>query len=61
MFWVRSALVLLAQNVNLVLFLCGFGVLYVGLSSLSRPWANVIAGSLVMVAALWPYLRLRKS
>jgi hypothetical protein len=60
-FWVRSALVLLAQNVNLVLFLCGFGVLYVGLSSLSRPWANVIAGSLVMVAALWPYLRLRKS
>lgn len=65
MSWARRAwwslLAFVFQNVNLLLFLCGFGVLYVGLSSLSRPWANIIAGSLVMVAAVWPYLRLRKS
>jgi hypothetical protein len=51
---------LLAQNVNLVVCLCGFLLLYVGVSSLSRPIANIIAGSLVMVAGAWPYLRIRK-
>lgn len=57
----RKSRALLSENLNLALFLCGFAVLYVGLSSLSRPWANIIAGSLVMVASVWPYLRVRKS
>jgi hypothetical protein len=57
----RSAAGFLLQNLNAVLFLCGFAVLYVGLSSLSRPWANVICGALVMAVSLWPYLRMRKS
>jgi hypothetical protein len=52
----RKAVGYVAENVNLVLFLCGFGVLYAGLSSLSRPWANVIAGCLVMAVSLYPYL-----
>lgn len=45
------------QNVNLLGGLCGFAVLYVGLASLSRPVANIVAGGLVMAVSLWPYLR----
>lgn len=55
-----NALRQLAQNVNFVVVLCGFLWLYVGVSGLSRPIANVIAGSLVMVAGAWPYLRMSK-
>jgi hypothetical protein len=59
--WLLIAAAQFVENFNLVLFLCGFAVLYVGLSSLSRPWANVITGSLVMAVAMWPYLRARNS
>lgn len=51
---------LLAQNVNLVLFLCGFGALYVGIASLSLAVANIVAGSLVMGVSAFPYLKARK-
>jgi hypothetical protein len=54
---VNKALAFLVENVNFVAFACGFAVLYVGVASLSRPAANVVAGGLVMVIAAWPYLR----
>lgn len=50
----------LAQNVNLVLFLCGFAALYAGIASLSPPVANIVGGSLVMGLSAFPYLRSRK-
>ena len=51
---------LLAENINFVAFSCGFALLYVGLSSVSRPVANIVAGVLVMGLSAWPYLRVRK-
>ncbi len=47
----------LAQNVNALLFLLGFAVLYVGVSGWSVPAARVIAGLLIILLALWPYLK----
>lgn len=46
----------LAQNVNLLLFSCGFAVLYLGVSTLSQSVANIVAGVLLMGIAAWPYL-----
>lgn len=49
----------LAQNVNALAFIVGFAALYVGVSGFSRPAANIVAGVLIMVIAVRPYLHLR--
>lgn len=56
-----KALTVVAENIRFLLFLCGFALLYAGVSSLSRPLANIVAGGLVMGLAALPYLRPRKS
>ncbi len=48
------------ENLNFLVVVSGFAVLYVGLSSLSRPVANIVAGVIVMALGAWPYLRVRK-
>ncbi len=54
---VRAAAALLAENLNAIAFMLGFSTLYVGISALSRPVANIAAGAIVMAASVWPYLR----
>lgn len=51
----------LAANVNFLLVLCGLAVLYVGVSSLSRPVANIVLGCVLVGFGTYPYLRVRKS
>lgn len=56
-----KALALLAQNVNAVAFVIGFAALYVGVAgAVSTSVANIVAGVLIMAAAAWPYLAVRK-
>jgi len=56
----RAVLREVLENLNLIAMVGGFVVLYVGLSSLSRPVANIVTGLLVMAIGAWPYLRVRK-
>ena len=50
----------LISNVNAWIFLAGFGVFVAGVSSYSRPLAAVVAGALLMLLSVWPYLRRAK-
>lgn len=56
----RSLLAVAVQNTQEILFVVGFVTLYVGVSSLSRPIANVVAGVLLMALAVYPSLRVSK-
>ena len=53
----RTLLALLAANVNLLVGLVGFVLLYLGVAGLSVPVANIVAGSLLLIGSLWPYLQ----
>lgn len=57
-----AMLAIVADNVNLVAFALGFATLYVGVAgAFSVSVANIVAGGLLMGAAAWPYLMVRKS
>ena len=47
---------LIAQNVNTILFVAGFVLVYLGVAELSRAVANIVAGVVMMGLAAMPYL-----
>lgn len=51
-------LALLLANAHTLVFVLGFVLLYVGLAGWSVPAARVVAGLVLMLVALAPYIRL---
>jgi len=47
----------LLANVNALIFVAGFVVFVAGVSAYSGPLAAVVAGGLLMLMGVWPYLR----
>ena len=47
----------LAENLNAIVYIAGFGLLCLGVSGWSVPAAQVVAGILLMGIASWPYLK----
>lgn len=52
---------LLFANVNALIFAAGFGTFVAGLSAWSRPLAAMVAGGLLMLLGVWPYLQRRRA
>ena len=47
----------LAENLNALVYVLGFALLCLGVAGWSVPAAEVTAGLLLMVMAVWPYVR----
>ena len=53
----RALVAVLAQNLNALVYALGFALLCLGVAGWSVPAAQVVAGLLLMVMAVWPYVR----
>ena len=53
----RALVAALAQNLNALVYMLGFTLLCLGVAGWSVPAAEVTAGLLLMVMAVWPYVR----
>lgn len=51
---------IVGQNVNAIVFVAGFVLLYLGVRHFSIGAANMTAGACLMALGAYPYLRVRK-